>query len=527
MTADVAIIGGGLAGLSLARQLLLTTDKRVVLLERRAQLPPVKQKVGEATVQVSAYYRSTVLDLEEHLQREHFMKYNLRFYWKTPGRGNDRFEDYSQSYIRPLSNIATYQLDRNKIEGELLRLNLADPRFTLVSPVADVEAELNDAGAHALTFTRAGSGETIRATWVVDASGRARVLARHLGLQLRSPIRHGASFVWVDGLLNIEKLTDAPAAERLRSPARRHIGHLPFWLATNHFMGEGLWFWVIPLHGRTSLGLVYDNTRFPNGEVATASRMVEWVCREFPLFARDLPGRRIVDQSSFRDFAHDCARTISPSRWALTGESGRFADPLYSPGGDLIAIHNTLIADAIAAEPAALPEVCARHERLMRAMYDAYVPAYSISYQVLGDQEAMSLKYTWELAVYFGLYVFPFINGLLTDPQFTSRFLALFGRLGRLNARVQTLLRQHYEWKKMQPAVAREPVFTELMANPHLRAAESTFYEMGVSADAALRIVHEQVEQLQQVAEEIARHVEGRTCAVAPPVEAIVAEGAR
>ena len=121
---DVVIVGAGLAGLTLARQLLLTAgDRRILLLEKRAAIPPEGQKVGEATVQVSGYYLSKVLDLEEHLLREHFLKYNLRFYWKS-AKDPASFENYSQSYIRQFSNIATYQLDRNTLEGELLRLNL-------------------------------------------------------------------------------------------------------------------------------------------------------------------------------------------------------------------------------------------------------------------------------------------------------------------------------------------------------------------------------------------------------------------
>src|SRR5712664_3236155 len=100
---DVLIIGAGLAGLSLARQLLLNSDKKILLLDKRLQIPSPHQKVGEPPVQLSAYYFSKVLDLEEHLLREHFMKYNLRFYWKTVGRENRNFEDYSQSYIRALS----------------------------------------------------------------------------------------------------------------------------------------------------------------------------------------------------------------------------------------------------------------------------------------------------------------------------------------------------------------------------------------------------------------------------------------
>src|SRR5882762_11402953 len=135
---DVVIIGAGLAGLSLSRQLLLNSEKRILLLDKRSASPPARQKVGESCVQLSGYYFSKVLDLEEHLLREHFLKYNLRFYWKTAGRDNRSFEDYSQSYIRALSNIPTYQLNRNKIEAELLRLNLENPNFRFCAGVSDL-----------------------------------------------------------------------------------------------------------------------------------------------------------------------------------------------------------------------------------------------------------------------------------------------------------------------------------------------------------------------------------------------------
>ena len=95
---DVVIFGAGWAGLGLARQLLLSTDKTILLVDRLADPPSQHQKMGEATMQVSSYYLSKVLDLEEHLLREHFMKYNLRFLWKNSlrgGRANDAYEDFS------------------------------------------------------------------------------------------------------------------------------------------------------------------------------------------------------------------------------------------------------------------------------------------------------------------------------------------------------------------------------------------------------------------------------------------------
>src|SRR6476659_6793166 len=169
---DVLIIGAGLAGLALARQLLLYTDKRIVMVDRRTELPPAKQKVGEATVQLSAYYYARVLDLEEHLLQQHYLKYNLRFYWKTPGQTNDCYEHYSQSYIRKLSNINTYQLDRNKFEGEMLRVNLENPNFEFCPGCTDLDVTLAETGgSHSFSFKAAGQERSETARWVVDTSG--------------------------------------------------------------------------------------------------------------------------------------------------------------------------------------------------------------------------------------------------------------------------------------------------------------------------------------------------------------------
>src|SRR5258707_6098297 len=165
---DVLIIGAGLAGLSLARQLLLNSDKKILLLDKRSEIPSPHQKVGEATVQLSAYYFSKVLDLEEHLLSEHFMKYNLRFYWKTAARENRNFEDYGQAYISNLSNIASYQLDRNKFEAEMLRLNLEYPNFTFRKSVTNLDVSLSEVGSHTVRFQTGGEEAALRCNWIVD-----------------------------------------------------------------------------------------------------------------------------------------------------------------------------------------------------------------------------------------------------------------------------------------------------------------------------------------------------------------------
>lgn len=505
---DVVIIGAGLAGLSLARQLLLESDKTVLLLDRRATIPPLRQKVGEATVQLSAYYFSKVLDLEEHLLREHFMKYNLRFFWKSAAADNSHYEDYSQSYIRNFSNIATYQLDRNKIEAELLKLNLENERFDFVSSAVDLRVELEEESAHRLNFKTNDENFAVKAGWVVDTSGRGKFLARQLDLEQQNPIRHGSSFFWVEGLVNIEKLTDLSPKEILLRKDRAALGHLPVWLATNHFMGEGFWFWVIPLQGKTSLGLVYDNALIEPEQVNTPEKLIKWICREFPLFERDLPHRKILDHSSFRDFSYDCKQTISPQHWAMSGEAGRFTDPLYSPGGDLIALYNTLITDAIlTADDDNLKTKCKFYEQLMRSFYGAYVPSYAVSYDVLGDQEAMTLKYAWELSIYFSFYVFPFINNLFTDARFIAAFLNKFARLGSLNHNLQAFLSDYFQWKKVNLESSSAPFFYDIMKIEPLQRAEQTFYRVGVSVSEARSILDEQLANLKEMARFIIAHI--------------------
>ena len=506
---DVVVLGAGLAGLSLCRQLLLNSSKTILLLEKRAQVPPSRQKVGEATVQVSGYYFSKVLDLEEHLLREHFMKYNLRFYWKTPGRQNDCYEDYSQSYIRGLSNIATYQLDRNKIEAELLRLNGENPSFAFRASVANLDVDLSSSEKpHRIIFEVEGQKHEVETDWLVDTTGRAKFLSRRLGLTKSSPIHHGSTFFWVDGLLNIEKLTDLSDSQRLKHKNRRMTGHLPVWLSTNHFCGEGYWFWVIPLQGKTSLGLVYDKTKIDEADVSSPEKVVQWICREFPLFAQALPRMKIVDQGMFSDFAYDCRQTISPDRWALSGEAGRFTDPLYSPGGDLIALYNTLITDAILTSDKNALAIKARvYELLMWAFYEAYVPSYAVSYDLLGDQECYALKYGWELTIYFTFYVFPFINQVFTDTSFVVPYLDLFAKLGILNHNVQSFITGYYHWKKQQPGSSGGPRFFDFTHFEPLKKAEELFYEVDCSSIECIRLLRQSLTNVKKLARFIAVYV--------------------
>ena len=502
---DVIITGAGLAGLSLARQLLLYTDKTVLLLDKRENPPGKTQKVGESLVQLAGYYFSKILDLEEHLLIKHYLKYNLRFHWKTGAGTNDYWDDVSAASIRSQSNLATFQLDRNELEAHLLEINRQDPRCRFIGGARSIKVELSaNGGAHKVSF----KGGEFTAQWLVDASGRPGILKRELALEKKSEIHHGATWCWVDGQINPEKLTRLSHTEVIKHPRRQKLGSFPFYLATNHFCGEGRWFWVIPLHNKTSLGLVYDHAVVSPEEVSNGRKMLDWMAKDWPLFAEDFAKRKILDEGRFVEFAYDARQTISSSRWAITGEAGRFSDPLYSPGSDLIAIYNTLIVDAVQGNAGELDAKCAFYEQIMRAMYDAYLPSYEQSYNCLGDPETLTLKYTWELAIYFGFYVLPFTNQLFTDRKFMQSFLRKFALFGPINSRLQEFLRDYFVWKKKNAAGRlSEPVNIDFYDLLPLRNSEKLFYEIGLTPEEAEARVEMHVEKMKEFARYLIAHV--------------------
>jgi hypothetical protein len=226
------------------------------------------------------------------------------------------------------------------------------------------------------------------------------------------------------------------------------------------------------------------------------------------MFERELSQREFIDLQVLHNYSHDCTRTISTDRWAMSGFAGRFTDPLYSPGGDAIAIYNTLITDAILSDnDEELAKKVTGYEAMMNTVYQSYLPSFAHSYNALGDQEAFSMKYVWELSIYFGFYVFPFINDLLTDRFFLVGFLRRFSQLGELNKQTLKFIADYYEWKKENVEPLGEPRFFEFRDVETLDQAEKTFYEMGLETKEALRVLDGQLDNMRELARFYVAHV--------------------
>lgn len=79
---DVLIIGAGMAGSCLARQLKLRIPELdIVVVDRKTTFD---YWVGESTVEVWEDYMTRILDLGPYLERHHLQKNGLRFFFASP-----------------------------------------------------------------------------------------------------------------------------------------------------------------------------------------------------------------------------------------------------------------------------------------------------------------------------------------------------------------------------------------------------------------------------------------------------------
>ena len=80
---DVVVIGGALSGAATATLLLRqNSGLRILIVEKSAQLT---RRVGEATVEVSAFFMGRVLGLTQYLNESHLVKQGLRFWFTNDG----------------------------------------------------------------------------------------------------------------------------------------------------------------------------------------------------------------------------------------------------------------------------------------------------------------------------------------------------------------------------------------------------------------------------------------------------------
>ncbi|CAM5785176.1 NAD(P)/FAD-dependent oxidoreductase [Rhizobacter fulvus] len=436
---DVVIMGGGLAGLTLALQLRQQfADIDILVIERRRHpVPEAAHKVGESSVEIGAHYFSKVLGLQKHLDESQLRKFGFRFFFSEGRRDIDQVTEIGAS--RFLS-VPSYQIDRGIFENflgqEAQRRGVQFIDDALVRKVALSETD----APHRIDFERGGVTREIDARWVVDACGRAGLLKRQLDLAQDNA--HQAHAVWfrIKDRIVIDDWSDSAAwRARCDPPDSR-------WMSTNHLVGAGYWVWLIPLSsGSHSVGIVADPRVHPLDSMNTFDKAMDWFERYQPRLFDDLNGKRALlqDFAFFRKFSYGCKQVFSAHRWALTGEAGLFLDPFYSPGSDFIGIANTYITDLIAIDRAGRPlgAHAQLYDQIYHSFYESTLALYTDQYPLFADPEVLPVKVIWDYTYYWGVLAQFFFQRRLTDLAALGSLREELAHCQKLNVAVQAFLR--------------------------------------------------------------------------------------
>ena len=447
---DVAILGGGMAGLTLALEMKkIRPVTRILVIEKQKQpAPEAAHKVGESTVEIAAHYLRDILGFEDHLNTQQIRKFGLRMFFSV-----DDNQDITQrvelgSTIFP--PLATYQLDRGRLENflgsELRRQGIA---FFDGCKVKRIVLQSQD-DFHRLSLLHDGNEREITARWVVDASGRSSLLKRQLGLKKK--VEHHANAVWFRLAHPIdinEWSTDPDWHARITQGDRS--------LSTNHLMGPGYWVWLIRLaSGSTSVGIVTDANMYPFEQINRFDRALNWLHAHEPQCAQVIEEHRaeVQDFRVMKDYSYSCQQVYSGERWCLTGEAGIALDPLYSPGSDLIAISNGLTCDLIARDldGEAIQGRAAIHDKLFLNLTNIWLAIYEQQYSLLSNAQVMVTKIIWDTGFYWGVFGLLYFHDAFRRIAEQPGIAASLSRIALVSNRVQAFFREWHAIDQPTPS---------------------------------------------------------------------------
>jgi flavin-dependent dehydrogenase len=318
---DVAVLGGGLAGLSMALHLKLARpETRVLVTDKRSEpAPEAAFKVGESSVEVGAHYYRDVIGMRDHLEQAQLRKLGLRFFLPA-GDNSDitkRVEFCTPAHLAAF----THQIDRGRFENELFRRCLKNGADAFRGwRVQDVEI---GSDSHRITLSQEEEETSVTARWIVDASGRGNILRRKLELGTDTGHHINAAWIRLAGGLDFEDWSnDEEWLDRMPERGLRR-------LSTTHLIAEGYWLWLIQLaSGPISIGVCADPRVHPWEEIESFDGFMNWVKEHEPQLYAAIDGRRedVLDFLRVKDFSYASSRVFSPERWTLVGEAAGFID---------------------------------------------------------------------------------------------------------------------------------------------------------------------------------------------------------
>lgn len=480
-TSDLTILGGGLAGLSLALQVRQELpDAKITVLEKRQHpVPEAAHKVGESTVEVAAHYFGKTLKLRQHIVDAQLPKLGLRFFF--PAGDNSRIEDRLELGGKRYAPCPSYQLDRGRFENHLADQCL-ERGIQFIDQATITDIEIGRRGAsHSVTYEVDRRSQILDTRWVVDASGRRALLKRKLGMQMPSPHIGNAAWFRFSKHIKIDDWTDNAEWQQ------GHVNKTARWYSTNHLMGKGYWVWMIPLaSGSTSMGIVAAEEFHSLSDFNSMDKAVNWLEKFEPQCADVVKANleNVQDFRAIKHYATECKQIFSGNRWGITGEAGFFHDPFYSPGSDFIAFSNTFLTDLIRRDltGSGFRIRAFSYDRIFKRFYYGTKTAYQDQYCMFGNPTVMPVKILWDYLVYWSITAFVFMQDRMCHQTMYLRNLSRLTQLGKVNHFMQDFFRQWHDQTEGQDLpgtidISQIPLIREMNARLLEEMDNGTFFK--------------------------------------------------
>ncbi|GAA3302133.1 tryptophan 7-halogenase [Dactylosporangium vinaceum] len=363
---DVVVVGGGPGGSTLAA-LVAKRGHSVLVLEREA-FP--RYQIGESLLPSTIHGVCRLTGAADELAKAGFpLKRGGTFRWGANPEPWTFSFSASPRMTGPTSTA--YQVERMKFDEILLRnAQRVGAVVREECAVADVVEE--DGAVCGVRYRDAGGTEhTVRAKYVVDASGNKSRLHQRVGgdRQYSEFFRSLALFGYFEG------------GKRLPEPNRNNILCVAF---------DSGWFWYIPLSDTlTSVGAVVQRDMAEKVQ-GDPERALRDLIDECPMIADHLgPARRVTtgEYGQIRvrkDYSYHQTRFWRPGM-VLVGDAACFVDPVFSSGVHLATYGALLAARSINSvlggeveEKAAFEEFESRYRREFSAFYEFLVSFYEM-----------------------------------------------------------------------------------------------------------------------------------------------------
>jgi flavin-dependent dehydrogenase len=420
---DVLVLGGGATGQLAAAYLQMRFPHlKVAVVEGPHKKRPV---VGESFVEITVDFLLE-LGFGAYLIEKHYPKYGLTYYFKLD-IGHPADCTYIVDEAPTVPPLLSFQINRFTFDREVRERNLQNGIQMIDGRVAGVD--LNQSGGlHTVTVQDpAQQRYEVRARWLIDATGRNRVLSKLL--RLHEPVNEQKNVFWFR-LMNF----NPEILDRIRALKKQNRAFVSYF-ATHHFFGRGNWIWCIPMRSPDnlpliSIGITYRKDIYPYGEVRTMEQFLECVGREHEVIVELARSGTVVDTNFYSSYMWECRQRYSPDRWYIIGDAGDTVDPLYSVGMALTSVQIRQIAAIIERESNGYDtiEFTKDLDTAITTFQRGVTRDTTRLYECMGDAYQCHLRVHLAVTEIFHLALPLLMGGYLWDPlgvKLVNRFFTL------------------------------------------------------------------------------------------------------